>query len=56
VTFTLYQIGSVFTGTPYSGTPSACSKTTAVAGWTLYSLGAEIPASSFVSATIQTDQ
>jgi hypothetical protein len=52
----VYQIGSLFTGTPYSGTPSSCNKATAPSGYALYSLGAEIPASSFVSATIQTDQ
>jgi hypothetical protein len=52
----IYQVGSLFTGTPYSGTPSSCNKTTAPSGYSLYVLGAEIPASSFVSATVQADQ
>ena len=51
------QVGPLFTGAPYSGTPSSCNKATAPSGYyALHSLGAEIPASSFVSATVQTDQ
>lgn len=52
----VYQVGAVFTGTVYSGTPSSCTKSTTPSGYALYNVGAEIPASSFVSATVQTDQ
>jgi hypothetical protein len=53
--YVAYQVGPLFAGTAYSGTPSSCSKA-AARGYALYSLGAEVPASSFVSATVQTDQ
>jgi hypothetical protein len=52
----VYQVGPLFAGTPYFGTSSSCMATTTTTGYALYSLGAEIPASSFVSATVQTDQ
>ena len=54
--YVAYQVGPLFAGTAYSGTPSSCSKAAAPSGYALYSLGAEIPASSFVSATVQTAQ
>jgi len=56
VYYTLFQVGSSFTGTPYSGTPSSCTKvTTTLPGYAVYNLGPEVPASSFVAATVQTD-
>ena len=54
--YVVYQVGSLFTGAAYSGTPSSCSKAVVPSYYALYSLGAQIPASSFVAATLQTDQ
>lgn len=53
--FTFFNAGSSFTGTVYSGTPSACSVNTSTAGFALYSVGTELPPSTFAQATLTTD-
>jgi hypothetical protein len=55
-TLTLYNVGPSFTGTAFSGTASSCSKvTTTLPGYAAYSLGAEVPPSTLVAATVETD-
>jgi len=53
----VYPIGAEFTGQTYNGcatcVPPTCSSANRVQGYRYYSLGAEVPASSFVAFTTQ---
>jgi hypothetical protein len=56
----VYAIGSRFTGTTsYEGTPGNCGGNPALSSleftYDYYAVGAEVPASSFVQATVQTE-
>jgi hypothetical protein len=50
----IFPVAGPFTGTAYSGTPSTCTAGSPLAD-ALYSLGAELPPSTFVQATLTTD-
>ncbi|HTB71956.1 MAG TPA: hypothetical protein VK762_01870 [Polyangiaceae bacterium] len=57
---TYYALGSPFNGSMYySGTPASCTGTPVSAltaeGYSLYTLGAQVPASTFVAITVTTD-
>ena len=53
----IFPVQSAFTGTVYSNALGTCKvlEATALASVSLFSLGAEIPASSFVAATMKTE-
>jgi hypothetical protein len=53
----IFAVTGVVTGTAYQGTPSSCTAFQASALTTVafYSLGAEVPPSTFVQGTVQTD-
>lgn len=49
----IYSVGSTFTGTPYVGMPGSCTAGGLSPSFTYYTLGAEVPPTSFVAATLQ---
>jgi hypothetical protein len=53
----IFALGSTYAGTVYQGGATTCTAVTASAlkGYVLFSVGPEVPASSFQQATIQTD-
>jgi hypothetical protein len=51
---TIFSVSGAFSGTPYTGTPSACVSSAIPTGDSLYSIGAELPPSTFVQATLTT--
>ncbi len=55
ISYVIYQLGSAYTGTVYSGTPSNCSTNTSSSStYDFYSVTV-VPPSTFVQATVQTD-
>jgi hypothetical protein len=46
------QLGAIFSGTPYSKSGTSCVSTTIPATFTLYRIGAAVPASTFALGTI----
>lgn len=53
--YIIYQPGSAYTGTLYSGTPSSCSATTSSSSSYGFYSATVVPPSTFVQATVQTD-
>jgi hypothetical protein len=53
VAFHVFPVTGVYGGSLYEGSPTSCSSTTKVSGWTYYDLGAEVPAANFVKFTVQ---
>lgn len=51
----LYSLGPQFTASVYAKSGTSCNTATPSAAYTLYALGAEVPPSSFVSATVAHD-
>ena len=53
-TYRIHQLGPKYTAaTAYAGTPAACQSVTPPASYTLHGLGAEIPLTNFVEATVE---
>jgi hypothetical protein len=60
--YRIVPVGSAYTGAVYQGTPSACTARSSDGGpddirstYDFYMIGSEIPPSTYVAATVQTD-
>ena len=59
--FRLFEVGAIYSGPLYSGTPGSCTEESDAgadslrAAADIYELGSEIPPSTFVAVTVQTD-